>query len=193
MLTSQNHRFRPLLSDPARSPTLPGFYYSDPDVFVAETQHIFRKQWQLVAHISELEKRGSFLCTHIADEHIIIMRGQDDLIRGFYNVCSHRAHELLSGSGCVKSLIICPYHAWTFNTQGELHGARYSNHMPNFDKADYGLTSVRVETIMGFVFANLDPLCLPIWLEVVLPRKDCFCDCMFKTNYLILSSGFCKL
>ncbi len=148
--------FQPLLSNPAESPTLPGYLYSDDATFRAERERIFYKSWQLVAHVSQLPITGSYVTAQIVDQDVIVIRSQSGEIRAFYNVCQHRAHELLSGRGEVKSRIVCPYHAWTFDLEGNLTNARHCDHMPNFDKSDYGLVSVRLEIALGFVFVNLD-------------------------------------
>ena len=85
-----------------------------------------------------------------------MIRGKDGIRRGFYNVCQHRAHELLKGSGRTK-VITCPYHAWTYHADGRLRTARGSEGLPDFDKEKFCLKPVRVETLACFVFANLDP------------------------------------
>lgn len=148
--------FSPLTPDPAHSPTLPGWFYNESSVYKAENENIFYKSWQLVAHESQLQKEGDFVCAEVADQNIFVIRGKDDTVRGFYNVCQHRAHELLEGSGCANKLIVCPYHAWTFTHEGDLQSARHTQDMPNFDKANFGLAPVRIESELGFYFANLD-------------------------------------
>lgn len=153
----QGREFQGLDRDPARSFTLPGFYYSRPDIFAEEAERIFYKTWQLVGHESELKQAGDYACAEIVDQRIFVIRGKDDVIRGFYNVCQHRAHELLQGRGKVKAAIVCPYHAWAYETDGSLRAARHADRLPNFDKNCFGLKPVRVETAMGFVFVNLDP------------------------------------
>ncbi len=148
--------FNPLLSNPAESPTLPGHFYSDPQVLKLEKETIFYKHWQLVAHVSQLPNVGSYVTSQIVDQDVIVLRGQSGAIKAFYNVCQHRAHELLSGRGEVKSRIVCPYHAWTYDLNGSLTTARHCDHMPNFAKQDYGLVPVRTEVALGFIFVNLD-------------------------------------
>ncbi len=155
-------KYVPLHNDPSHSYTLPGFFYNDPQLFHQEKEQIFYKSWQLLGHISELQNPGDFVCGYIVDQHVFVIRGKDGNLRGFYNVCQHRAHELLKGKGKVKSFIVCPYHAWTFNTDGTLNTARHCENKMDFDKSDFGLVSVRVEEILGFVFVNLDPDATPL-------------------------------
>src|SRR6185312_14271247 len=71
---------------------------------------------------------SDYVTCQIADQNIFVMRGKDGTLRGFYNVCSHRAHELLRGSGTAK-VIVCPYHAWSYHSDGRLRTARGSEKM----------------------------------------------------------------
>ncbi len=153
----KNHMdFKPINSDPCHSPTLPGFYYHDQAVFDAEKENIFYKTWQLVAHTSQLKSVGSYVTAQIADQNVFVIRSQDSQIKGFYNVCQHRAHELLEGSGCIKSRIVCPYHNWSYDFSGKLKSVRYCN-QPCFDLADHSLSPIQTAEMLGFVFVNLDP------------------------------------
>jgi Phenylpropionate dioxygenase and related ring-hydroxylating dioxygenases, large terminal subunit len=72
---------------------------------------------------------GCYITCRIADENIIVIRGKDGVLRGFYNVCQHRAHELLKGSGKAK-VIACPYHAWTYHADGRLRTAAAAKPCP---------------------------------------------------------------
>jgi len=156
METEGTPDYRPLDADPARSATLPGHFYSAPDIYEAEKQRIFYRHWALVAHRSQLKAPGDYVCAEIADQSVFVMRGRAGELRAFYNVCQHRAHELLKGAGNVKAVIVCPYHAWAYGLDGALRAARHCDALPDFDKADFGLRPVRVEEALGFVFANLD-------------------------------------
>ncbi len=175
---STNH-FIPLHKDPAQSVTLPGFYYNEPAIFEREKEQIFYKSWQLIAHVSELDQPGSYVCGHIVDQHVFVVRGKDGKLRGFYNVCQHRAHELLQGKGQVKGSIICPYHAWTFATDGALQTARHCEHIVNFDKSEFGLAPVRTEEMLGFIFVNLDPNATPLSEQA----GDMFADIQRSTDW----------
>ena len=89
-------------------------YYTDPEVFQRERERIFFRTWQFVCHAQEVAKAGDYLVFEVADQSLFVLRGADGVLRAFYNVCQHRAHELLSGSGNRK-LISCPYHAWIYS------------------------------------------------------------------------------
>ena len=91
----------------------------------------------------------------VAGMPIAVVRDRDGDLRAFYNVCKHRAHELLSGSGTTRN-IVCPYHAWTYDLTGQLKAARRADRMDTFDKSEICLDQVRVEEFGGFVYVNLD-------------------------------------
>lgn len=148
-------REHPLDSDPARSYTLPARFYTDPDIFAAEREAIFFRGWHMAAHASDLAEIGSYVTASIFDQKVFICRGKDNVLRGFYNVCAHRAHELLSGTGKAR-VITCPYHAWSYHLTGELRSARGSEDLPGFDHGEFCLTPVRVEVFCSVVFFNLD-------------------------------------
>jgi carnitine monooxygenase subunit len=78
---------------------------------------------------------------------VAVVRGRDAKLRAFYNVCQHRAHELLTGTGNLKAVITCPYHAWAYDLEGKLRTARNCENVKGFDKADFTLPQVRVETL----------------------------------------------
>ena len=148
---------RPIAGDPEQSFTLSGRHYSDPVVFEAEKERIFLRSWQYAGHVGDLEHAGDYITTRIVDQPVAVVRGRDGELRGFHNVCRHRAHELLRGRGNVKAVITCPYHAWAYGLHGALRAARNCENVKGFDKGDFSLAPVRVEVALGMVFVNLDP------------------------------------
>jgi phenylpropionate dioxygenase-like ring-hydroxylating dioxygenase large terminal subunit len=159
-------KFTPLkkpLSDKAEaSYTLPANYYIDPEIYEIEKKKIFYTTWQYVAQAAMLPDKGDYICLDICDESIFVIRSSDDQLRAFYNVCAHRAHQLLQGYGNVRKLIVCPYHAWSYNDKGNLMNARFSENREDFDKTLFCLREVRMETLCGLIFVNLDDNCLPL-------------------------------
>lgn len=147
----------PLTDDATRSFTLPASWYTEPAVYEREKEAIFYRTWQYVAHKSFFKEPGDYVTVKICDQNVFVMKGGDGVLRAFYNVCRHRAHELLSRPfGNVKSVIVCPYHAWTFEREGGLRGARFTGERPGFDKSQFGLREVRLEMFVDCVFVNLD-------------------------------------
>lgn len=150
---------KPLTEDAAASFTLSAEYYLSPDIFEFEKRQIFYKTWQYVAHESMLREAGDYITLKICDENIFVIRSSDAKLRAFYNICRHRAHELLEGSGNIRNLIVCPYHAWSYSNTGELAQAPMSQHRSGFDKNDFCLREIRLEIFCGCVFVNLDNDC----------------------------------
>ncbi|MEM7123898.1 MAG: aromatic ring-hydroxylating dioxygenase subunit alpha [Pseudomonadota bacterium] len=144
-------------ADPGRSYTMASRYYIDPDVLVLEQDRIFARSWFFVGHESRLAEPGAYMAVDFADEGIMLVRGRDGVLRAFYNVCQHRAHRLVEGEGNLKLTMTCPYHAWAYDLEGKLRTARGCENVDGFDKAEFGLKPVRVETMLGLVFVNLDP------------------------------------
>lgn len=145
----------PLTGKCTDSYTLPSAYYLDQNIYELEKERIFYRTWQYVVHTSMIANVGDYYCLKICDQNIFVIRSDDGEIRGFYNVCRHRAHELLEGSGNVGSLIVCPYHAWSYGNSGALAAARFSENRPGFDKCQFALKAIRVEIFCGCVFVNL--------------------------------------
>lgn len=136
-------------------PTLPAHAYSCPDRFALEFERIFRREWIYVLHESQLPSAGSYETFDIGSVPLLIVRGADGTIRGFYNVCVHRGHLLASGKGTAAHFT-CPYHAWTYQTDGRLRvapGVRVSD-LPACNTA---LRPVGLLIRDGFVFVRLEP------------------------------------
>ena len=144
------------ISEPPAVPfSLPASYYTDAGIYQLEMERIFYRSWNFAGYTSQLRNPGDYLTCRVGEESIIVVRGHDQRLRAFYNVCRHRGHWLLEGAGNVGA-ITCPYHAWSYETSGELRYARSSEQIPGFDKKQFCLNQVRVEEFCGFVFVNLD-------------------------------------
>lgn len=136
--------------------TIPASYYTQAQVFEYEKEAIFAKSWICIAHRSEVADSNAYITRDIVGESIIVVRGRDAVLRAFYNVCPHRGHQLLTGSGKAKNVITCPYHAWAFKLDGELAHARNCENVADFDKGNSSLVQLRVEEYAGFIFVNMD-------------------------------------
>lgn len=149
--------------DPERTYALNAECYTDPSVYEAEREKIFFKSWRWACHTSDLPNPGSYIAFEIFDQPIVVLRDAVGELRAFYNVCSHRGHELLKGQGTVATkTITCPYHAWAYRLDGSLRSARGSEKVSDFDAGEFCLRTVRVETFAEFVFVNLDPDAPPL-------------------------------
>jgi len=138
----------------ARRPghNLPQPFYTDRDVFDYDVREIFGRSWLLIGFEIEFPKPGSYMALTIGRSPIVILRGQDGVLRGFFNSCRHRGAQILEdGCGTARRLI-CPYHQWAYNDHGALTGAR----MPaDFDKSTHGLKPIHVRTVAGTVYICL--------------------------------------
>jgi len=130
-------------------------YYTDPEVFKIETNGLLARTWQFAGHASQLKETGDYFTFDMAGESLFCIKGRDGEIRTFYNVCQHRAHQLVSGQGQTR-VVVCPYHAWTYELTGELRAGPNIKAVEGFDKSSICLTSVRTEVFLGFIFVNLD-------------------------------------
>lgn len=136
--------------------TLPASSYYDPDVYALERERIFFRSWFYVAREEQIAATARWITVDVAGESILLVRGRDDVLRAFYNVCRHRGTRLCEGSeGRAVSAIRCPYHAWGYTDTGALVST------PNVEEGELdrdrlGLRPVRVESWLGFVFVNLD-------------------------------------
>ena len=130
-------------------------YYTDPEVFILETNGLLARTWQFAGHASQLKETGDYFTFDMAGESLFCIKGRDGGIRTFYNVCQHRAHQLVSGQGQTR-VVVCPYHAWTYELTGELRAGPNIRAVEGFDKSSICLTSVRTEVFLGFIFVNLD-------------------------------------
>lgn len=142
--------------NPARSLSLRAEAYVDPRWHQVDLDQIIAKTWQWVCHVEKLREPGAYLAVEIAGRPIALVRDKSGELRAFYNVCKHRAHQLLSGEG-VTTRIMCPYHAWVYDLEGRLVRAPHAESLENFQPNRICLDAVRVEEFCGFIYVNLDP------------------------------------
>lgn len=147
--------------DPSRSLSLHKDAYVQGDWYEVDRQGIIARSWQWVCHVEKLREPGSYVATEIAGQPVAIVRDREGVLRAFYNVCKHRAHELLSGEG-TTTRIMCPYHAWVYRLDGRLVRAPETEHLEDFAPQEICLDQVQVEEFAGFIFVNLDPAAAPL-------------------------------
>jgi Rieske 2Fe-2S family protein len=150
-------------------PTLPSSWYRAERVFALEKERIFCREWLCAGREEELPSPGDFRVLDILGESILLVRNRSGQLRAFYNVCRHRgtrlcrdpaasppAHAALPG-GLSGGRITCPYHQWTYDLDGRLVGAPHMSAAADFDRGQFSLYPVGVDTWGGFVFLNLTP------------------------------------
>ena len=131
-------------------------FYLSPDVYLEEQERLFREKWVCVGRTGQIANPGDYFLANIAGESLIILRDQSGQTRGFYNVCRHRGTRLCEEhTGKFSGSIQCPYHAWTYSTDGQLIGAPHMQDVKGFDKRAYPLHDVAIHEWEGFLFASL--------------------------------------
>jgi phenylpropionate dioxygenase-like ring-hydroxylating dioxygenase large terminal subunit len=144
----------------AEGTTLPGIFYTDPDIAELEDELIFRPSWQIVGVEPELRNAGDYFTTEISGLKftvpIVVLRDEELQLRAFINVCRHRAHFVATGQGNRKSLQ-CTYHGWVYGLNGCLRAVPRSNEggLPPFEQL--GLFPIPVESWKGYVFVSIQP------------------------------------
>ncbi len=151
-------------ADPAAAGTLHAEVYTAQRWHDFEQSAIFARSWQWVCHRERLATAGDYVTTTVAGLPVAVVRGDDGELRAFYNVCKHRAHEILADAGSIGSLR-CPYHGWTYALDGSLIAARHTKNLVDFDPSGICLDTVHVEEFAGLVFVNLDAGAAPLRLQ----------------------------
>ena len=135
--------------------TMPAFTYTSPEFYQREVNRIWHKIWNFIGSADQIANNGDYFTLSFTGVPVIVLRDQDGQIRAFANTCRHRGSELLEGRGNCK-LIVCPYHSWSYELNGKLRGAPDMDKTAAFNKSDYGLTPIAVDTWGNFLFINFD-------------------------------------
>lgn len=162
--------FRPVSQDEVDflgTRPIPAKPYYDPAWFELEREAVFRRSWQCIGHICEVPDSGSFIRRELEVLHasLLIVRGRDGELRAFHNVCTHRGTQLVQEAQGKQARFSCPYHMWTFGTDGALVSAPDFDQF-HIDKEDCALKQVALEVFAGLIFVHLgtDPTPLREWL-----------------------------
>jgi len=135
--------------------SVPAPYYVDPEIAQREMGVIFKCTWQVVGNAHQLAHPGDFFTVDLFGEPLLLARGLQGELRGFYNVCRHRAGPPAEGCGSRK-LFRCGYHGWTYSLDGSLISAPEFEGQPGFQASDFSLRPLRVEEWSNLIFVNLD-------------------------------------
>ncbi|WP_017462179.1 aromatic ring-hydroxylating oxygenase subunit alpha [Dyella ginsengisoli] len=135
---------------------LPARYYVGEAMLAMEHRAVFARSWQLVAHQGQLAEPGDHVVEQVGHVPVIVVRGQDGVLRGFVNVCRHRAGPLALCNGKGARALHCKYHGWTYTLEGQLRSAPEMQGAADFDVSDIRLPPIRVHEWQGLVFVALD-------------------------------------
>jgi len=182
--------------------TIPPAIYHNADIHQLERTRIFAADWQCPGLAADIPKPGDYITFSINDQPFFCIRGKDGGIRSFSNVCLHRMMTLVEGHGCATR-ITCPYHGWTYDTDGKVIGAGHMGHRdPEFDKKGYRLPELRTEIWQGWIYVTLDAKAPPVaeLLAGLAPEVERYAlpgyisvarqDHVWKTNWKLLTENF---
>jgi phenylpropionate dioxygenase-like ring-hydroxylating dioxygenase large terminal subunit len=139
----------------ANASTPPASWYTDPIIFDLERRTVFSRAWQMVGRSEQVQKRGEYLTAEVAGTPILIVRGNDNVLRGFFNVCRHHAAAVVTQAEGKAQNLRCPYHGWTYNLEGALVLTPEFGGVANFDRAANALVPVQIGVWNRWVFAKL--------------------------------------
>lgn len=149
---------RPLLE----AEPLPPHCYTEQSFFDREVRTIFMTHWNFVGRADMLKKPGDYIAFDFVGIPVILVRGRDNQVRAFYNICRHRGTPLATGEGTGLATLVCPYHSWVYDLTGKLMAAPGMQKATGFRNADYGLKPIRLESWQGFIFINFDDQAKPL-------------------------------
>src|SRR5262245_15971154 len=135
--------------------TIPSSWYFDAEIFDLERRKVFADTWQLAARADQLQRPGDFATLDVAGEPIVVVRDDDGVLRAFYNVCRHRAAQVVTAECGTASKLRCRYHGWTYDLRGRLRGVPEFAGVREFCKGDEGLVPVHVAAWGPMVFVHL--------------------------------------
>lgn len=156
-----------------KNDSLPVAAYTDPQFFALEQRHIFSQTWAFAGFIEELKAEGDFLTVQAGLNNIVIILGSDNQLLAFHNRCRHRGTQLVNGKGNTRGKLVCPYHDWTYNSQGELKSLpKQKQEFAGLDKACYNLTPANVGTWRGMIWVHPDinAVALAQWFAPISPH-----------------------
>jgi Rieske 2Fe-2S family protein len=146
-------KLRSLLDERQPRRSLPQGFYVDPDVFEFDLVAIYGRNWLLAGFEVELPEPGAYLALTVGRSPIIIVRGQDGVLRGFYNSCRHRGAQICEAGRGHSTWLTCRYHQWTYGLDGHLANA--PRMQADLDYAQHGLRPIHVETVAGSIYICL--------------------------------------
>jgi phenylpropionate dioxygenase-like ring-hydroxylating dioxygenase large terminal subunit len=138
-----------------KASTIPSSWYTDERIFQLESETVFSSSWQVAARRDQLIKPGNYVTTEIAGEPIVVVRGNDNQLRAFFNVCRHHAAAVMNDEAGHANQMRCPYHGWTYSLEGELKGTPDFNDVCDFDRSKNGLLPVEISEWEKWVFVRL--------------------------------------
>ena len=139
-----------------RASTIPSSWYTNNDFYKLERRTVFSRSWQLAGRVDQVSEPGKYVTSDIAGEPIMIVRGNDGVLRGFFNVCRHHAAAVMTEPEGIAAQLRCPYHGWTYSLEGELKGTPDFTGVCDFDRASNGLVPLALAEWENWIFVKVD-------------------------------------
>jgi choline monooxygenase len=141
----------------AEASTPPSSWYVDPRILELERSTVFASSWQMVGRADQVRDPRQYITCEVAGEPILVVRGTDGVLRGFFNVCRHHAATVITKVEGRTQTFRCPYHGWTYNLDGALIVTPEFAGVRNFDRSANGLIPIHAAIWEGRVFVKLSP------------------------------------
>jgi choline monooxygenase len=135
--------------------TIPATWYTDEDLYRLELQTVFAHSWQMICRADQLQNPGQYVTADFGNEPIVVVKGNDNVVRGFFNVCRHHAAAVMTEPEGKANQLRCPYHGWTYSLEGELKGTPDFAGVCDFDRAANGLVPVETAVWENWVFVRV--------------------------------------
>lgn len=176
--------------------------YISPEWMAVENERVWPKAWQVACSLDHVAEPGDFYEYRAGWISVLVVRGQDGVLRAFQNACRHRGNAICQGTGSGLDELRCPYHRWAWTTEGKLSQVPNRRGFGVIDNDEYGLIPAQVDTWGRIVFVNLDTEAMPLdeWLEGVpadadwCPVDDYRCDALvvapMPANWKVVAEGF---
>lgn len=139
----------------AEASTPPSSWYVDPRILKLERNTVFARSWQVIGRSGQVREPGQYIACEIAGEPILVVRGSDGVLRGFFNVCRHHAAAVMTKTEGKTETLRCPYHGWTYNLEGALILTPEFAGVRNFERSASGLIQIQTTLWEGLVFVRL--------------------------------------
>ena len=135
--------------------TIPSTWYTDQSLYQLELRTVFASSWQMACRADQVVNPGQYVSTEVAGEPIVVVRGADKVLRGFFNVCRHHAAAVMTEPAGTSNHLRCPYHGWTYSLEGELKGTPDFSGVCDFDRSANGLVPVETAVWENWVLVKL--------------------------------------
>jgi Rieske 2Fe-2S family protein len=145
-------RLRDLIARRRPGWSLESAFYNDEEVYRADLDRIWRRSWLVAGHTCQLREPGDWFAIELGADPVIVIRGDDGVVRALHNVCRHRGSVICEGASGRAGKLVCPYHQWVYGRDGRLVSCR--GMQEGLDKAALSLKPVHARAVEGLIFVS---------------------------------------